>query len=325
MGGSGVSGRSGAERSAPRDGGPSEANDARRARTRVDERPVQIEDDVRHLDGRHRARSTRRRGDRAYGDGRAHGGKHIGLRLIDGRLARLFGGRTRGRRMVDRSRFRVWRPRVVIISCRARSSGAEPRAPTQPHVAMADGAIALPKKENDLFQQLVRCYETKTYKKGIKAADAILKKFPNHGETLSMKGLLLSCMDKREEAHELVKLGLKNDVKSHVCWHVYGCVLIPSHNPSPREIFRRRLSAIGAPPPPPSRQPSRDLPRTPTRADRPATTSPPSLPRSQSLLHRTDRNYKEAIKCYRMALRIDTETRSSFGTSLPPDADPRAG
>ena len=194
----------------------------------------------------------------------------------------------------------------MIISCRARSSGAEPRAPTQPYVAMADGAIALPKKENDLFQQLVRCYETKTYKKGIKAADAILKKFPNHGETLSMKGLLLSCMDKREEAHELVKLGLKNDVKSHVCWHVYGCVLVPSHNPSPREIFRRRLSAIGAPPPPPSRQPSRDLPRTPTRADRPATTSPPSLPRSQSLLHRTDRNYKEAIKCYRMALRIDT-------------------
>ena len=96
MGGSAVSGRS-RERSAPRDGGPSEANDARRARTRVDERPVQIEDDVRHLDGRHRARSTRRRGDRAYGDSARTGGKHLGLRLIDGRLARLFGGRTRGR------------------------------------------------------------------------------------------------------------------------------------------------------------------------------------------------------------------------------------
>ena len=105
---------------------------------------------------------------------------------------------------------------------------------------MADGAIALPKKENDLFQQLVRCYETKTYKKGIKAADAILKKFPNHGETLSMKGLLLSCMDKREEAHELVKLGLKNDVKSHVCWHVYGCVLVPSTIPRPA-----RSSVVG--------------------------------------------------------------------------------
>ena len=114
--------------------------------------------------------------------------------------------------------------------------------------AMSDGAMALPAKENALFKQVVRCYETKTYKKGLKTADAILKKFPNHGETLSMKGLLLGNMEgegKREEAHECVKLGLKNDVGSHVCWHVYG------------------------------------------------------------LLHRIDRNYKEAIKCYRQALKID--------------------
>ena len=115
-------------------------------------------------------------------------------------------------------------------------------------VAMSDGAMALPAKENALFKQVVRCYETKTYKKGLKTADAILKKFPNHGETLSMKGLILGNMEgegKREEAHECVKLGLKNDVGSHVCWHVYG------------------------------------------------------------LLHRIDRNYKEAIKCYRQALKID--------------------
>ena len=113
---------------------------------------------------------------------------------------------------------------------------------------MSDGAMALPAKENALFKQVVRCYETKTYKKGLKTADAILKKFPNHGETLSMKGLILGNMEgegKREEAHECVKLGLKNDVGSHVCWHVYG------------------------------------------------------------LLHRIDRNYKEAIKCYRQALKID--------------------
>ena len=108
--------------------------------------------------------------------------------------------------------------------------------------------MTLPAKENALFKQIVRSYETKTFKKGLKTADAILKKFPNHGETLSMKGLLLGNMEgegKREEAHECVKLGLKNDVGSHVCWHVYG------------------------------------------------------------LLHRIDRNYKEAIKCYRQALKID--------------------
>ena len=39
----------------------------------------------------------------------------------------------------------------------------------------------LPAKENALFRQVVRCYENKQYKKGLKAADAVLKKFPNHG------------------------------------------------------------------------------------------------------------------------------------------------
>jgi len=37
-----------------------------------------------------------------------------------------------------------------------------------------------------------------------------------------MKGLTLSCLDKKEEAYELVRKGLKYDLKSHVCWHVFG-------------------------------------------------------------------------------------------------------
>ncbi|XVF26699.1 hypothetical protein REPUB_Repub14bG0040800 [Reevesia pubescens] len=106
---------------------------------------------------------------------------------------------------------------------------------------------SLPPKEANLFKLIVKSYETKQYKKGLKAADAILKKFPDHGETLSMKGLTLNCMDRKSEAYELVRLGLKNDLKSHVCWHVYG------------------------------------------------------------LLYRSDREYREAIKCYRNALRIDAD------------------
>ena len=108
-----------------------------------------------------------------------------------------------------------------------------------------DGARALSGKEKKEFDNVVRCYETKQHKKGLKSADFVLKKFPNHGETLAMKGLILSNMDRMEEAHELVKLGVRNDMKSHVCWHVYG------------------------------------------------------------LVHRADRNYREAIKCYRMALKLD--------------------
>uniref|UniRef100_A0A8C3RSF7 N-alpha-acetyltransferase 16, NatA auxiliary subunit n=1 Tax=Chelydra serpentina TaxID=8475 RepID=A0A8C3RSF7_CHESE len=41
-------------------------------------------------------------------------------------------------------------------------------------------------------------------------------------ETLAMKGLTLNCLGKKEEAYEFVRKGLRNDVKSHVCWHVYG-------------------------------------------------------------------------------------------------------
>ncbi|XP_021298782.1 N-terminal acetyltransferase A complex auxiliary subunit NAA15 [Herrania umbratica] len=106
---------------------------------------------------------------------------------------------------------------------------------------------SLPPKEANLFKLIVKSYETKQYKKGLKAADAILKKFPDHGETLSMKGLTLNCMDRKTEAYELVRLGVKNDVKSHVCWHVFG------------------------------------------------------------LLHRSDRDYREAIKCYRIALKSDPD------------------
>jgi peptide alpha-N-acetyltransferase len=109
------------------------------------------------------------------------------------------------------------------------------------------GGPALPPKEANLFKLIVKSYETKQYKKGLKASDQILRKFPEHGETLAMKGLTLNCMDRKTEAYELVRKGLKNDLKSHVCWHVYG------------------------------------------------------------LLYRSDRDYREAIKCYRCALRIDPE------------------
>ena len=93
----------------------------------------------------------------------------------------------------------------------------------------ADGQV-LPAKEGSLFRQVVKYYETKQYKKALKAADAVLKKFPEHGETLSMKGLILNSQEgsgRKEEAYELARRGIKNNLKSHVTWHVYGCVQAP--------------------------------------------------------------------------------------------------
>ncbi|KAH0500867.1 N-alpha-acetyltransferase 16, NatA auxiliary subunit [Microtus ochrogaster] len=69
-----------------------------------------------------------------------------------------------------------------------------------------------------------KCYEQKQYKNGLKFCKMILSnpKFAEHGETLAMKGLTLNCLGKREEAYEFVRKGLRSDVRSHVCWHVYG-------------------------------------------------------------------------------------------------------
>ena len=62
-----------------------------------------------------------------------------------------------------------------------------------------------------------------------------------------MKGLTLNCVERKKEAYEHVRLGLKKNMMSHVCWHVYG------------------------------------------------------------LLYRSDRDYKEAIKCYKQALKRDKD------------------
>ena len=37
-----------------------------------------------------------------------------------------------------------------------------------------------------------------------------------------MKGLTLNCMGRKEEAYDHVRRGLRNDLQSHVCWHVFG-------------------------------------------------------------------------------------------------------
>ncbi|KAF8940408.1 N-alpha-acetyltransferase 16, NatA auxiliary subunit [Haplosporangium gracile] len=80
----------------------------------------------------------------------------------------------------------------------------------------------LPSKEANLFREILKCYELKQYKRGFKGAEHILKKFPEHGETLAMKGLFYNHLDKKELAYEFVKKGIRHDMKSHICWHVFG-------------------------------------------------------------------------------------------------------
>lgn len=106
----------------------------------------------------------------------------------------------------------------------------------------------LASKEAALFRQVVRYYEDKQYKRGIKSADLILKKNPKHGDTTAMKALILNAQGRTEEAFALGKEALTMDMKSHICWHVYG------------------------------------------------------------LLYRANKNFEEAIKAYKFALRLEPES-----------------
>ncbi|XP_019854443.1 PREDICTED: N-alpha-acetyltransferase 15, NatA auxiliary subunit [Amphimedon queenslandica] len=89
---------------------------------------------------------------------------------------------------------------------------------------MAANSQKLPQKESGIFKKVVRSYECKQYKNGLKFAKQILSnpKHSDHGETLAMKGLILNCIGKKDDAYDCVRRGLKNDLTSHVCWHVYG-------------------------------------------------------------------------------------------------------
>lgn len=97
----------------------------------------------------------------------------------------------------------------------------------------------LSSKERTLFGQVVKNYENKQYKKGspkliviweqdtdpiagLKAAEQILRKVPSHGDTQAMKALIMNSQGHSEDAFALAKVALTNDMKSHVCWHVYG-------------------------------------------------------------------------------------------------------
>ena len=105
----------------------------------------------------------------------------------------------------------------------------------------------LNKKDDALFKSVTKFYESKQMKKALKTVNQVLKNNPDHGESMAMKALILSVNgnNNKEEAYDLVKKGLFKNLKSLVCWHVYG------------------------------------------------------------LLNRADRNYTEALKCYKQALNVD--------------------
>ncbi|KAL2133128.1 hypothetical protein VTI74DRAFT_2860 [Chaetomium olivicolor] len=85
-------------------------------------------------------------------------------------------------------------------------------------------------REANLFRTVIRYYEEKQYKRGLKAAEQILKRNPKHGDTMSMKALILNAQGKTDEAFALAKEALTIDMKSYICWHVYGILYRTNKN-----------------------------------------------------------------------------------------------
>lgn len=87
----------------------------------------------------------------------------------------------------------------------------------------------LAQKDKKLFANLLSQYENRQLTKGRKTADQILKKYPEHGETMCMKGLILVHLGQRDEGINLVKEGMRKDLSSHICWHVWALIQKSEH------------------------------------------------------------------------------------------------
>eukprot|EP00948_MAST-09A_sp_MAST-9A-sp1_P003823 g3823.t1 len=82
----------------------------------------------------------------------------------------------------------------------------------------------LPKQESKLFKTVLDYHENRSYRKALKAADNVLRRYPLNGNTLAMKALSLRQADKAnaEQAFTLVRKALKYHPTSHLPWLVCG-------------------------------------------------------------------------------------------------------
>ncbi|CAH7666136.1 NMDA receptor-regulated protein 1-domain-containing protein [Phakopsora pachyrhizi] len=85
-------------------------------------------------------------------------------------------------------------------------------------------------KDQIVFKQILHQYESKNYSAALKNCEALLSKYPGHGETTAMAGLLHHSMNNKAHGYLLVKAGMKADLKSHIVWHVYGIMTRADRN-----------------------------------------------------------------------------------------------
>lgn len=91
-------------------------------------------------------------------------------------------------------------------------------------------AKTLPAKDVALFNNAFKYHERKQYKKALQAVNSILQNHKEHGESMAMKALIMSSMNRKEDAYDLIKRSLRTCITSAACWHVYGLIYRADHN-----------------------------------------------------------------------------------------------
>ncbi|KAF7455839.1 tetratricopeptide repeat-containing protein, partial [Cryptosporidium felis] len=88
--------------------------------------------------------------------------------------------------------------------------------------------VALSTRDQQQFKTIVQLYDQRIYKRALKLAETMLKKYPKQGDLLSMKAFILGALhpdskDKRRtEAYECAKEAIKHNIKNPMSWHCLG-------------------------------------------------------------------------------------------------------
>lgn len=83
----------------------------------------------------------------------------------------------------------------------------------------------LPLVHQNNFKNAAKQYDNKEFKKALRSVEKILDSYPDHADSLALKGLLLKSIkpEDPEEAYRFIKLALKySENKSFMAWNVYG-------------------------------------------------------------------------------------------------------
>ena len=80
------------------------------------------------------------------------------------------------------------------------------------------------------FRKALKLYESKLFPKALKTIDKVLAETPRHGESLALKALILSYMNRSEEGLVMAKEAIRCNMRSGMCWHTLGLLQKAAHS-----------------------------------------------------------------------------------------------